>query len=340
MPNGNYFRQAKVESYSHDSTAAAVERLTALVEAQARTIRQYEASIAHSRYIFEHASAAARLGLWECDLVSETLNWSDGTYDLFDLPRGSPLVRAQTLKCYPEESLKALEYVRTRAIQERKGFSLDAMIVTPTARRRWIRIHATVECAGDKPLRLFGIKQDVTDEKALLERTRYRAEYDEMTGLANRGQFRSHLSQACRNESGESAAITLLLVDLDGFKNVNDSRGHAVGDACLTEAARRLKSVCREASLVARIGGDEFAVILQPPCDGKAATFAADIIAAIGRPIECNGQWFTIGASIGIATAESGRPHEIFKHADAALYAAKAGGRNTYRVFSPAAVKA
>jgi hypothetical protein len=93
MPKVLAFRTSEIDPASHESTAAALERLTALVEAQAQTIRQFEANISHSRYIFEHASAAARLGVWECDLASEKLSWSDGTYDLFELPRGSPLVR-------------------------------------------------------------------------------------------------------------------------------------------------------------------------------------------------------------------------------------------------------
>ena len=94
-------RPAEVDPYSHESTAAAVERLTALLDAQARVIRQYESRLAHHRHIFETASAAARLGVWECDLPSETLQWSDGTYDLFDVPRGSPVTRKEILKALP-----------------------------------------------------------------------------------------------------------------------------------------------------------------------------------------------------------------------------------------------
>jgi hypothetical protein len=105
------FRPAEVDPHSHESTAAALERLTALLDAQARIIRQYESTHAHSRHIFEHATAAARLGVWECDLPSETLHWSNGTYDLFDLPRGSPVVREQILKLYPDDSLKLLQSV-------------------------------------------------------------------------------------------------------------------------------------------------------------------------------------------------------------------------------------
>lgn len=331
---------AEVDPFSHESTAAAVERLTALVEAQARVIREYEAALAHSRHIFEQASAAARLGVWECDLPTETLHWSNGTYDLFDVPRESPVTRKQTLKCYPEASLKALERVRTQAIQERKGFNLDAEIITPKGNRRWIRITATVECAGDKPIRIFGIKQDITEEKARWERTRYLAEFDEMTGLANRNQFQSHLSQACGDQTGETAAGTLLLIDLDGFKEVNDSLGHTAGDECLKETAQRLGSVCSDASIVARIGGDEFAVLLQTPHHDKATELAGKIIAAMSQPIDCGGHRFKIGASVGLAAVEGCKSTELFKRADTALYAAKAGGRNTYRIFDPARMRA
>lgn len=331
------FRTAEVDHYSHESTAAALARLSAQLDAQARIIRQYESRLAHTRHIFEHASAAARLGVWECDLPTETLHWSNGTYDLFDVPRGAPVVRKEIIKLYPDESLQLLETVRTRALQERRGFNLDAEIVTPKGNRRWIRISAAIDCAGDRPIRIFGIKQDITEEKALWERTRYRAEFDEMTGLANRNQFQTRLSQACGDDTGEHGAGALLLIDLDGFKQVNDSLGHTAGDECLTETAQRLGKVCHDASIVARIGGDEFAVLLQPPHHIHAAEFAAQIIAAMSRPIVYGGHRFKIGASIGIATAAGCQSAELFKRADTALYAAKAGGRNTFRIYAPLA---
>lgn len=330
---------AEIDPASHESTAAALERLTALVDAQADTIRQYESSLEHSRYIFEHASAAARLGVWECDLASETLNWSGGTYDLFHLPRGMPLVRGQAIKCYPEESLKALESVRSRAIREKRGFSLDAAILTPKGNRRWIRIHATVDCNGDRPTRIFGIKQDITEEKALWDRTRYLAEFDQMTGLPNRNKFQAHLSQLCGNGPSQHAIGALLLIDLDGFKEVNDTLGHNAGDECLRETALRLASVCAKASIVARIGGDEFAVLLESPRNSEATELAAKIIVTMDRPIEYRGRRYKIGASVGVAATGGCQPSELFKRADMALYAAKAGGRKTFRVFDTARMR-
>src|SRR3569832_2066407 len=122
---------AGADPYSHESTAAAVARLAAVVEAQGRVIGQQDAALARSREVFERASAAARLGLWECDLATETLQWSGGTYDMFTIARERPLVRRQALIRYPAESLKTLDRIRSRAIAERTGFTLDTDILPP-----------------------------------------------------------------------------------------------------------------------------------------------------------------------------------------------------------------
>ena len=205
--------------------------------------------------------------------------------------------------------------------------------MTPARGRRWIRITATVECMGERPSRLFGLKQDITEEKQAWERTRYLAEFDELTGLANRHQFQARLAKACRSDGH---AGTLLLVDLDGFKEVNDSLGHSAGDECLKEAGRRLAEACATAEIIARIGGDEFAVLLGPTkMAGSPVLTAKQIIAALSRPIRCGWRRFRVGASVGIAVTQGCRPDEALKRADAALYAAKAAGRNTYRWFDP-----
>jgi diguanylate cyclase (GGDEF)-like protein len=286
----------------------------------------------HSRSIFERACTAAKLGVWECTLQDELLDWSDGVYDIFDLPRGSVLDRQQTLKCYTPSSRQTLETLRSQAIRNGAGFTLDAEITTHKGNRKWIRLTATVESENGVPVRLFGIKQDITEEKLQSDRTRYLAEFDIMTGLANRSQFQARLLGL----DGAAAIEALLLVDLDGFKQVNDTHGHGIGDECLKETALRLKEVCRHAELVARIGGDEFAVLLGPDFDRTTAeAMAGEIVNALGDPIGANGHSLKIGASVGIAMG--GTPDELFEHADRALYAAKSGGRNTFRLYERAA---
>ncbi|MDF2114868.1 diguanylate cyclase [Roseiarcaceae bacterium H3SJ34-1] len=326
--------------FGHWHDAAAMARLQAQVEAQATLIREQAAALAHSRKIFDRASAAARIGVWECTLADASLTWTDQVYEMFDIARDASLNREELLKLYTPASLKQLEEVRSRALAEHSGFHLDAEIVTPKGNRRWIRLTATVECEDGVPVRIFGMKQDITEEKILSDRMRYLAEFDVMTGLANRSSFQARLA-ALGPEVGTGGrpAGALALVDLDGFKQINDLFGHALGDECLKEAAQRLSTACHGAAdLVARIGGDEFAVLLRGSLDQTGIeTIARRIVDTLGRPMRRKDGLLRVGASVGIATIDGGlKPSELFTRADAALYAAKAAGRNTFCLFSPA----
>jgi|SRR5690348_6169200 len=331
----NLFRQGLLQADARPPRdAATIADLAAKVKEQAALIREQSAALAHSRKIFDRSSAAARIGVWECELADESLHWTDVVYDIFDLPRGSALDRKQILRCYAKDSLAELHKRRSKAIEERDGFTLDAEIVTPKGNRRWIRITASVECEDGAPLRIFGMKQDITEEKILSDRMRYLAEFDAMTGLANRSQFQSKLSQLSENDGEPGRLGALLLVDLDGFKDVNDTFGHAVGDECLKVAARRLKRACAEAELVARIGGDEFAVLVGSHLPlGDVSDLARSVIDGLNTPVEHAGKSLNLGASVGIALSDGCTPSQLFTKADAALYAAKAAGRNTFRIF-------
>jgi diguanylate cyclase (GGDEF)-like protein len=315
--------------------AATVAGLRAELKAKDALIREQAASLAHSRKIFDRASEAASIGVWECELPNETLHWTDVVYDIFELPRGSALDRNQILTFYRENSLKELARLRSQAIAERGSFTLDAKIVTAKGRQRWMRITATVECESGVPVRIFGMKQDITEEKLLWERTRYLADFDVMTGLANRGRFQARLTELDKRPPDRGPIGALALVDLDGFKQINDTYGHPHGDEGLKETARRLSNVCRGADLVARIGGDEFAVLLGNNFDQSALEgLAQKIVEAVSRPVDSGGQLLNFGASVGIACADGCTSEELFTRADTALYAAKAAGRNTFRTFS------
>jgi diguanylate cyclase (GGDEF)-like protein len=296
---------------------------------------QQSAAIARLTKLFERASEAAKIGVWECSLDGEQLSWTDVVYDIFDLPRGAELVRSDILKCYSQDSLMELERVRGDAIRRGEGFTLEARIHTAKGDAKWIRITATVEREHDVPIRIFGLKQDITKEKLLSEQTRYLAEFDSLTALANRAMFQKSLDALADTSC---ASGTLLLLDLDGFKQVNDRYGHAQGDACLQQFAKRLTPICPDASLVARIGGDEFAILFD--CPGTRDGYeqiAARIIDEFRSPILSGSEAFEIGVSIGIAHLGDGRdasdPTSLFADADLALYAAKVAGKNTCRTF-------
>ena len=310
---------------------AAIERQRRQLAAQARTIDDFAALELQRRTLFDRASATARIGIWQCNLCDNSLIWTNGVYDLFEIPRDTPVTRELTLACYTEESRRRMEAARAEAIARCSDFSLDCEIITTSGKRRWMRLTGAVESRDGAAHRIFGMKQDITEEKLLADSTRYLAEFDVMTGLANRSQFQARLAEL---DSGRRDIGALLLVDLDGFKQVNDTYGHAAGDACLKEAALRLVESCVGAELVARIGGDEFAVLLKAGMTEAAMRALAEgIVGTMRRPVFLAGQTLRLGASVGVAPYRRGASEDLFRQADIALYAAKAGGRNTSRSF-------
>jgi diguanylate cyclase (GGDEF)-like protein len=292
--------------------------------------------LSHMKKLFDHSSRAARIGVWECNLPDETLAWTDMVYDLFDLPLGHPLDRNEIVKLYSEKSLAELTERRDRAIRERSGFSLDAEITTGKGNHRWIRITATVECEGNEPVRIFGMKQDITAEKQMFDEIRYLAEFDMLTGLPNRVKFQSKFETLCETDTSKEQ-IGLFLIDLDGFKQVNDRLGHQAGDQCLIAAAKCLLAAVGGAELVARIGGDEFAVLHRYQSEDDARRIADTIVTSLAGSCDDAGRKLGIGASVGVALAGGHREtKDMFAAADDALYAAKSGGRNRFRIAQPA----
>jgi diguanylate cyclase (GGDEF)-like protein len=159
---------------------------------------------------------------------------------------------------------------------------------------------------------------------------------DPLTGLGNHRAFHEELDRQVEGALRYGTPLALMLIDLDEFKSVNDSCGHAAGDECLREAAERIGDVCRGADLVARIGGDEFAVILGVRHSfGDISETAAAIVAEMSRPVPFRGRQLQLGASVGVALVDDCTPSQLFVMADAALYAAKDAGRGTFRIHKP-----
>lgn len=178
-----------------------------------------------------------------------------------------------------------------------------------------------------------GFALDITAAKAAQERVAHLALHDPLTGLANRAGFRAALERAAIDPEGAS----LLLVDLDHFKQVNDRHGHAAGDAVLVEVAGRLRAVMRPQDTVCRLGGDEFAVIAVGVVDGAARLLGERLQDALSAPVAFGTEQLPIGASIGLATAPSDAiaPEPLQRAADLALYEAKRGGRGRVRAYRP-----
>ena len=178
--------------------------------------------------------------------------------------------------------------------------------------------------------------EDITEWQAAQEQISHMARHDALTNLPNRTLFREQLEKALRLAK-RSDQLAVLCLDLDHFKDINDSLGHPVGDALLKEVARRLGECITEHDTVARLGGDEFAIVqFCSDCDPSAvASLASHVVEQVSAPYEIAGHQLVIGVSIGISLApEDGKnPDELLKKADLALYRAKEDGRGTYRFF-------
>src|SRR5215212_9324798 len=181
------------------------------------------------------------------------------------------------------------------------------------------------------------IHQDITAQKGIEAELAHMARYDALTGLANRTLFLERVNEALArvNQSGDCFAV--LMIDLDGFKAVNDSLGHAVGDSLLQAIADRLSKIAHECDCVARLGGDEFAIIQAGGGDhrARAIVLADGILRDITESYEIEGRKVIIGTSIGITLApdDAADADALIRNADLALYKAKSEGRNRYRFF-------
>ncbi|MCX2887059.1 EAL domain-containing protein [Pseudomonas sp. DCB_BI] len=201
---------------------------------------------------------------------------------------------------------------------------------------RYCRISARAIWRHDKPIGFRGTASDITDEVDAHARIQHLSLHDPLTGLANRNKLARHLEQALLRGS-DSPPLSLLLLDLDNFKPINDSLGHAAGDAVLQEVATRLRDTTREGDLVARLGGDEFILVLGG-MDNRSEIdrFCARLIGLLQQPVVFDGQPLHVGASIGVAQTRTQGfdAGELIRCADIALYQAKADGKNTWRYFA------
>jgi diguanylate cyclase (GGDEF)-like protein len=185
-------------------------------------------------------------------------------------------------------------------------------------------------------LRMGGLVKALTGALATLQ---HQALHDVLTGLANRELFIDRVEQALLRTRRLPGQVALLFIDLDDFKQVNDSLGHAAGDRLLSEVAVRLRTCLRAGDTAARLGGDEFAILLDGVSDpGLGAVVARRVLAALREPLDLHGMRVTVEASIGIATTTSGfdEAGTLLRRADVAMYAAKGGGKGRYSWFDPA----
>ena len=202
----------------------------------------------------------------------------------------------------------------------------------------WRQMEATItDLSGDAAVAgLVMNAHDVTDRKALEKQLSRQAFHDSLTGLANRALLGDRIDRAVARHARDQIVPAVLLIDLDGFKTINDSLGHGAGDEVLIAVARCLETCIRPSDTVARLGGDEFAILIEEG-DLELATGVADrILQVLAEPLAVAGRQLFVNASIGITLGGEGRDADVLvRDADVAMYAAKAHGKGRYEVFEP-----
>ena len=202
----------------------------------------------------------------------------------------------------------------------------------------WRWIEATISNLLTEPTvcGILATLRETTDRRRLERRLRHQALHDPLTGLPNRALFRDRVEHALARMDQSSGVLSVLFIDLDGFKTLNDSLGHDAGDAVLIEVGERFRTCLRQSDTVARLGGDEFAILVAGSVR-EATLVATRILRTMRDPFVVRDKEMVIGASVGItASTGQGAVDELLRDADLAMYTAKARGKDTFEIFQPA----
>jgi diguanylate cyclase (GGDEF)-like protein/PAS domain S-box-containing protein len=222
------------------------------------------------------------------------------------------------------------------AVERGEPYEFEHEFVKKNGERFWCHVAGSILDATDPARGSIWVYTDVTERKTREEEIRELAHHDALTGLPNRRLLDDRMTQAFASARRSSEHVALMLLDLDRFKPVNDNHGHEAGDAVLKVVGARLKGCVREADTVARIGGDEFVVMILVHAPNDAVRVAEKILGSLAQPIPVAGNEFRIGASIGISLypEDATEQDTLLNCADRAMYYVKAAGRNAYRFYA------
>ena len=281
---------------------------------------------------------AAELMYWEWDRDADQLQWGRDPSSLVGAaPAGRTTSWTEYLDLvHPEDRDRYLEKVNA-AWEQTGPCSNEYRVIRHDGQVVWLSSHAkTLADASGRVHRMIGVSQDITERKRQEEEARFLAYHDTLTGLPNRRLLDDRLRQAVFLAQRRDARVGLMVVDLDRFKQVNDTLGHRAGDAVLREAAHRIAGCLRKADTLARHGGDEFVVVFPDlKLDTDCQVVAEKILRSLEPPFHVDGRDFSIGASIGVSLypTDAGDGDALLRNADVAMYRAKQLGRNNYRFY-------
>ncbi|MEO8418037.1 MAG: EAL domain-containing protein [Methylophilaceae bacterium] len=311
-----------------------------------KTINQQlsiENSLIESEERWKYALEGAGDGVWDWNLqtneVFRSLRWNE-LYGFADREVGTSLEEGRKL-IHAEDLPRAMEEIQTYLSGKTTTYVSEYRMLCKDGSWKWILSRGMLvsRTADGRPLRMIGTHTDISERKQSEAEAFRLAHYDHITKLPNRVLFIDRLEQAIKQSHRTGLPMTLMFLDLDRFKEVNDTLGHDIGDFLLKEVAKRLLSCVRETDTVARLGGDEFTITLTELNDlGGAELVAQEILRKLAHPFQLGDDIVYISASIGITfyPEDASNVDILFKNADQAMYAAKDQGRNCFHYFTPA----
>ena len=303
--------------------------------------KQTEEALRNSEKRSIMAQKIGKVGIWDWNLISGALIWSDEIYSMLGYSPVEIIPSYELfLECVHPDDRESLNRSVEESLNQKKPYRLDCRIVNKNGVELIAEATGEVEYDEDgKPARMVGTFIDITERKNSEESIKHMAYYDHLTGLPNRILFVDRLDQVLLREAWKQRTTAVLFLDLDRFKIINDTLGHAFGDELLKVVARRLEGCLREGDTVARLGGDEFTILLQDLAKPEDIPLVLEkILDSIKLPIEINGREVIISTSIGVSIfPDDGEDTStLLKNADIAMYRAKSEGKNNFQIYSTA----
>lgn len=332
-----------------DSGGRPIRMLGAYFDITERKASEHELIVASQ--LLQETQAISNVGGWELNLETGDLYWTDETYRLHDTSPDefNPTVDAGVSYFLPD-SREKISLAIEQAIEHGINYDLELETFTTKGRKIDVRKTCHVTQVNGKSVRLTGIFQDISEQKAIqrkLELTNlnlekansalsFSAHYDELTGLPNRTLLSDRMQQAMIKCQRNNQSMAVAFIDLDGFKWINDSYGHSVGDQFLRLITQKLKQSLREGDTLARIGGDEFVAVIDElglPEDAHKVLWR--LLEAAANELNINGNRLKTTASIGVTFYPENNcsPDQLLRSADQAMYKAKQLGKDCWHIF-------
>ncbi|MBP7376360.1 MAG: EAL domain-containing protein [Pyrinomonadaceae bacterium] len=340
-PSGN-IGVLVVQDYENSDTYTYrdVELLTSVADQIALAIerKRAEDALIRSQERFELVARATSDAVWDWNLSTNEIWWNEGFQKLFGYESeaiGGGL-DSWIGRLHPDDSERVVHDIHRHIESGHTNWSDEYRFRRADGSYAFVIDRGYVVYDNETPLRMLGSMMDVTDRKSLEDQLTHQALHDPLTKIANRVLFKDRVDHALTKLARANTSLAVLFLDLDNFKAINDSLGHAAGDKLLVCVAERLQDCLREADTAARLGGDEFAVLVETMYRPDEAVMIAERILSVFRqPFVVDGKEIHVGTSIGIAVSSPAAlsSEELLRNADLAMYLAKSQGKGKHIVF-------